>query len=246
METKRRRSASKTGPQKKIVTTTGTIEITPMAHTEKITTPTKEETKVIVPEPSAELKPSPTQVALTAEELEELRERQRTFNSLISDGRITVTDKLRMSRFRPYSQGVLSVIILGTLAYIFGTGGLLAANFDHRNFSLDGLFATLLMGLIIFGGLSVVAMVIVIFATHEHNRQLRLQLEQITAQFNQRYRMELDYYDTYELIQSFRIPVNIDEQRSDIRLTTLRCGRDARLVYSGTGKELPFKSEIAL
>ncbi len=77
-----------------------------------------------------------------------------------------------------------------------------------------------------------------------HNLQIRDFAKSVAEAFNHRYSMNLSPAQAYDLINDFRIPVNVNGERREIRLTSLENGMDARLVFMDTGKEIPVTFEM--
>lgn len=172
-------------------------------------------------------------------------EAKETFHSLVTtNGKVTVPAKLRSKTFKSISQPIFTTIIFGFMAWIFLSVIMFSLRIKIQNFRLNQAISILTESTLWVGITSIIIMIIGIMAVIEHNRQIKLQTTQIATVFNNRYGMHLNHIDVCDLVNDFRIPINIDNERTDIRLTTLRRGRDARLVYSGTGIELPLGNSL--
>lgn len=159
---------------------------------------------------------------------------------------ITVPLKLQTAKFRSYAVSIFSTLFIGTLVWALGFCILLAALTGIKEFEIKDLGPVAVTSLLLFGGLILVSTCLMIYRTREHNRQLHLVLNLIRNQFNRRYGTSFDEQEIYDLVNDFRVPVNVDNSRAEVKLTTLRKGKDARLIDISTGKELSPTTTITL
>lgn len=159
---------------------------------------------------------------------------------------IMVPLALQTARYKSIPVGIFSCFTIGSLIWFLGFSIFLFAFIPNGGVDTQSITAVGVMSGILFGGLTLIGTILIIYRNLEHNRQLNLRFAKIEQQLNSRYNIELTSQEVYDLVNDFRIPVNYQNSRIEIKLTTLRRGRDARLTVLGTNRELPATGETVL